>query len=410
MSKIKLSTNRLTIGVYIQLPYKWAEHPFLFNQFQIKDQQLIDVLHALNFKHVFYIPEKSAMAPLPPATEKRETEVTAEIKKFIDNLWQTKKAGIEEQKTFRRKLRECENKFMQSLARVRAINFKLENQANQSFEEARELVLSLIDRLKSWDSKVLHLLNKGKKEDNYNTHAYYVTILSLNLGRALALSEQEMLHLGLGALFHDIGKNRVPEKVLSNRPKITNSENNAYKMHVRYAMDKTSNIQDFPEVVTEIINQHHEFLDGTGFPKKLQGEQINLLTQVVTIANEYENMCNPRDRHPTRTPYHALSKLYKTRGEQLNQKILGLLVKELGIYPPSSIVQLCNKKYALVVSRSDESILQPNVLTYDEQTPANEAAIISLSDNDLKIESIILPSKLPDEVKEYFTLLSPESY
>ena len=82
MSKIKLSTDRLTIGLYIQLPCAWGGHPFLFSSFKIQDEEQIKVLQSLTFKHVIYIPEKSDSTPLPVSAEK-PVEVTTEEKKII---------------------------------------------------------------------------------------------------------------------------------------------------------------------------------------------------------------------------------------------------------------------------------------------------------------------------------------
>ncbi|PKF63132.1 HD family phosphohydrolase [Psychromonas sp. psych-6C06] len=402
MSKIKLSTDRLTIGLYIQLPCAWGGHPFLFNSFKIQDQQQIDVLQSLSFNHIIYFPEKSASVPLPANTEKKSHDIEPKDEDdYLDALWQEKQRRVEEQKAYLRNLRKSENQFKQSLSVVRAINLKLDNQATQALSDATDLISNITEKLNGCNSTVLHLMEEGQENDKYHSHVFHVAILSMILGKALALSEQELIYLGLGALFHDLGKLKIPKQILYNRPEVSSVENNYYKMHVRYAMDKINNIPDFPNTVTEIVSQHHEFLDGSGYPQKLKGDQINLLTQIVSIANEYDNMCNPTDKHPVRTPYHALSHLYKNRGSQLNKEILGLLVKELGIYPPGCIVQLCNEKYALVLSVSKENILQPNVMIYDPSIPKNDAAIISLSEKELKIEKVIIPSRLPENIREY---------
>jgi hypothetical protein len=88
--------------------------------------------------------------------------------------------------------------------------------------------------------------------------------------------------------------------------------------------------------------------------------------------------------------------------EQLNKKVLGLLIKELGIYPPGSIVQLSNAKYALVMGVCKEAILKPNVMLYDPSIPKSDAAIISLKkEKELKIEKVIVANKLPENIREY---------
>ena len=402
MSKIKLSTNRLTPGLYIKLPCSWSGHPFLFGSFKIQDQAQIHVLQSLDIKYVIFYPEKSDANPLPPQTNiEQETPAEEQKNDYLQALWTEKELRVEQQKLYLRNLRKSENHFKKSLAIVRAVNLKLDSQAPQALHDATELIVNITSKLNSDNSNVLHLMEEGKEGDKYHSHVFNVAILAMILGRALALSEQELIYLGLGALFHDLGKSKIPSNILRNKPQVSSAENNYYKMHVRYALDKINCIPNFPEVVTEIISQHHEYLDGSGYPQKLKAQQISLLTQIVTIADEYDNLCNPTDKHPVRTPYHALSHLYKNRNKQLNSKVLGLLIKELGIYPPGSIVQLSNQTYALVISVTKNNILQPNVLIYDPSIPKNNAPIIALSDTQLKIDKVILPSKLPENIQEY---------
>lgn len=402
MSKIKLSTNRLTPGLYIKLPCSWSGHPFLFGSFKIQDQAQINVLQSLDINYVIFYPEKSDANPLPPQAKiEQDTPEKEQKNDYLQALWTEKELRVEQQKRYLRNLRKSENHFKKSLAIVRAVNLKLNSQAPQALSDATELIVSITSKLNSDNSNVLHLMEEGKEGDKYHSHVFNVAILAMILGRALALSEQELIYLGLGALFHDLGKSKIPSHILRNKPQVSSAENNYYKMHVRYALDQINCIPNFPAVVTEIISQHHEYLDGSGYPQKLKAEKISLLTQIVTIADEYDNLCNPTDKHPARTPYHALSHLYKNRNKQLNSKVLGLLIKELGIYPPGSIVQLSNQTYALVISVTKNNILQPNVLIYDPAIPKNNAPIIELSDTQLKIDKVISASKLPENIKEY---------
>ncbi|MCG6201637.1 HD-GYP domain-containing protein [Psychromonas antarctica] len=402
MSRIKLSTDRLTTGLYIKLPCSWSEHPFLFGSFKIQEQEQVKVLQSLQFKHVLFYPDKSDGLPLPANTEKAETENKEEQKSdYLNTLWIEKEQRIEEQQVYIRNLKKCENDFKQSLTIVRSINLKLEKQASSALEDAKELITDITNKLNHRKNPILHLMEEGKEGDKYHSHVFHVAILSMLLGKALALSQQELIYLGLGALFHDMGISKIPTQILYNNPNITQAEKNYLKLHVRYGLDKISHIADFPAPASEIIAQHHEHLDGSGYPQGLSDQQISLLTQIVTIADEYDTLCNPSDKHPARTPSHALSFLYKNRKEQLNTKVLGLLIKELGIYPPGSIVQLCNQKLALVMSVSKDNILQPNVLIYDPAIPKNNAPIISLSKLNLKIEKVILPWKLPENIQEY---------
>ena len=402
MSKVKLPIDRLTIGLYIQLPCSWNQHPFLFSSFKIQDQKQISLLQSLALTYVIYVPSKSSSEPLSQAKPKIDNaQIEEDTSKYLEQLWQEKNQRVEQQKSYLRNMRECENQFNKSLSILRSVNLKVKNQGPQALRDAKEIVLRISDKLNSSDKAVLHLMEEGQEGDKYHHHVFHVAILAMILGKALNLHQQELIYLGLGALFHDIGKNRLPNQVIQNRPKVTPAENNLYKMHVRYSMEVALKIQDFPEPAKKIIAQHHEYLDGSGYPQRLKGAQINKLTQIVSVANEYANQCSPTDKSPARTPYHALSFLYKTKGEKLNKKILGLLIKELGVYPPGSIVQLNNEMYALVMSVCKENILCPNVMLYDPLIPKSEAVTVSLSEKKLTIDKVINPNKLPEKIRQY---------
>ncbi|MCW8996129.1 MAG: DUF3391 domain-containing protein [Psychromonas sp.] len=400
---MKLSTDRLTPGLYIKLPCSWDEHPFLLNSFQIQDEKQLKIVQSLNINHVIFFPEKSNASPLPSKALKTTKEDAPESDD-LKALWAEKEQSIEEQKLYIRDFKRCGNQFKKVLSAVRTINLRVINQGPQAVIEATKLIGEIAEKLNSSQNTVLHLMEEEHTEGyNYHNHVLHVAILSMILGKALALPEQDLIYLGLGALFHDLGLSKIPNQIIRNNPQITPVEKNYYKLHVRYTLDKIKNIPDLPQAVIDIISQHHEYLDGSGYPEKLRAEQISLLTQIVTIADKYDSLCNPSNKYPARTPYHALSHLYTNRSAQLNKKVLGLLIKELGIYPPGCIVQLCNQKYALVMSVTKSNILQPSVLIYDPAVPKKNAPIISLSKEKLKIEKVISASQLPADIREYLT-------
>jgi len=402
MSKIKISIDRITIGLYIQIPCAWNQHPFLFTSFKIQDQKQIQILQSLTLTYVIYMPRKSNNEPLMALSEQCEqSEVSEDLNIYLNELWQEKNKRVDKQKSYLRNLRECEHRFNQSLSIVRSINLKVQNQGTQAIEDAKDTITRITDKLNDSNKTVLHLMKEGQEGDKYHCHVFHVAILSILLGKALGLCKQDLIYLGLGALFHDVGKYKIPNQIINNRPEVTATETNVYKMHVHYSLDTIKHMPNFPEQAKEIIHQHHEYLDGSGYPQKLKNNEISLLTQIVTIANEYANLCSPTDKHPTRTPYHALSYLYKHKSEQLNKKILGLLVKELGVYPPGSIVQLSNEMYALVISVSKDNILSPNVMLYDPLIPKNEAIIVSLSEKKLTVNKAIHIHKLPERIQQY---------
>ena len=124
------------------------------------------------------------------------------------------------------------------------------------------------------------------------------------------------------------------------------------------------------ERTAEIILSHHELVDGSGYPKQLKGDNIDLLARIVCLVNTYDNLCNPIDINQAQTPYEALAHLFAHQRHQYDEVILKRMIKTLGIYPPGSMVQLSTGMYANVISGNVSHPLRPFVML-NETNKAN---------------------------------------
>lgn len=209
----------------------------------------------------------------------------------------------------------------------------------------------------------------------------------------------------MGALFHDIGKLKIPSQILRKTEPLTKPEQNLMAQHPRYGLELLSLASGFPEPAKRIVQYHHEYLDGSG-PQGLRGDQLDPLTQIVSLINEYDNLCHLQ----AKVPYSALGNLYKQRKAQFNTDHLGMLIRLMGIYPPGSVVQLSNGQVGLVMSVNASRLLYPAVLVYDPRIPRQEAAIIDLEQAELTIAKVIHPKRLPPAVFEYLNPRTRISY
>ncbi|MGF1689571.1 HD-GYP domain-containing protein [Photobacterium japonica] len=400
---IKLSIERLTEGLYIKLPLQWTDHPFLLNHFKIKDQQQIRLIKNLGVKYVYLIPEKSESQPLPPETP--QDDISEQESRFLEaqaeKLWQEKQGRITRLKNYKRKLQQCEKNFSRSMAQLRSVMGKVKSRPVTAVKEAEMLVEEMVDALLESDNVALHLMNDNKENEDIYCHSLNVTIMSMMLARSCGLSQADIKAIALGAMFHDMGKLKVPTAILRKTTPLTEPELNYLKLHTKYSVDLANLTTDFPDSAKPILAQHHEMLDGSGYPKQLKGDEIDLKAQLVAVVNSYDNLCHPQDPAKARIPYSALSHLFKNRREQYNNDYLALLIRLLGVYPPGSVVQLSNQQLGLVISVNADNLLHPNVLLYDPSVPSNEAPIIELGESNLRIEQAIAPSKLPEKVYAY---------
>ncbi|EGQ8068487.1 HD-GYP domain-containing protein [Vibrio parahaemolyticus] len=411
MAAIKLTVDRIQPGLHIRLPLKWNDHPFLLNSFKIKDQEQIEMIRHLGVKFVYFNPEQSDAEPLPVNQIQTDSTTSNEsLDLETQKLWQEKQKRIEKLSAYRRRVIQCEKEFERSLARMRSVMTKIRNRPTAAVDEAQLLIEDIVEKLMCDDNVTLHLMNgKNEFEDIY-FHSLNVAVIAMMIGRAKGYSAKQLKELSFAALFHDMGKIKIPTAILRKQVPLTEPETNYLKLHTKYGLDLANQIEGFPEPAKTVIAQHHELRDGSGYPEGLKGDEIDELAQIVIVANAFDNLCHTPIASEQKIPYTALSHLYKNCKHLYKEENLNILIKFMGVFPPGTVVQLSNNMVGLVISVNASNLLFPNVLIYDPSVPRTQAPIIELASKDLRIVNAIHPSKLPDKIKEYLNPRSRISY
>ncbi|NIY87749.1 HD-GYP domain-containing protein [Vibrio campbellii] len=410
MAAIKLTVDRIQPGLHIRLPLKWNDHPFLLNSFKIKDQEQVEMIRHLGVKFVYFNPDQSDASPLPANQPQAEVKQVHALDLEAQKLWQEKQKRIEKLSAYRRRVIQCEKEFERSLARMRSVMTKIRNRPADAVGEAKQLIDDIVEKLMCDDNVTLHLMNgKNEFEDIY-FHSLNVAVIAMMIGRAKGYSAPPLLSLSFPALFHDMGKIKIPTAILRKQVPLSEPESNYLKLHTKYGLDMANQIEGFPESAKTVIVQHHELRDGSGYPEGLKGDEIDELAQVIIVANAFDNLCHTPVAAEQKIPYTALSHLYKNCKHLYKEENLNILIKFMGVFPPGTVVQLSNNMVGLVISVNASHLLFPNVLVYDPAVPRTQAPIIDLASKDIKIVNAIHPSKLPEKIKEYLNPRSRISY
>lgn len=394
-----ISIDRLQPGVFISLEnIRWLDHPFLLNRFRITDAKQIKVLREMGLRTVEWDPGKSTIAPLPESTpHEEEVDFGGDALLSMLSDKRGRAARVSEQ---RERLARCERLFEQETGTIGQVLRDLNAQPNEAHGRARTVVDRLVGGLINTNSVAVHLVNLKSLEPGPAHHSMNVMVLSLLIGKVLGVEAEEMKALGLGALYHDIGKVEIPARVLRNASR-TPSEEQFYQSHVGYGIKNIVRVRDVAVAVKNVIACHHERWDGQGFPNKLAGLKIPKLARIVAIANRYDNLCNPFDLKTAKTPAEAVSHMFKQESGAFEPEILQAFVKALGVFPPGSFVTLTDGTVGLVVESNSKDLLRPLIMLYDASIPRSEALLLDLRDVDAKIDSAANPSTLPLEVVEY---------
>lgn len=413
MPEYKISVNQLRPGVFVRLENtNWFDHPFLFNKFKIKDEEHIALLRSLGIEELFCIPEKSDVLPLRPADQKKpapaESTKTKELSQdVIDHLWEIKKERTKRLREKKERIAQCEERFSSCIKTFDNILKGVLGGNFHSIEEALAFVEQLTHFFLNDRESTLHLMNVMDTSENTYSHPMNVAVLSMMVGKEAGLSAEEMTNLGIAALFHDIGKNRIPKKLLKKRGKLTKPEQDLLDQHCAFGAAMLSEIEPFPKGAITAIAHHHERMDGSGGPEHLRGDEINKLARIIAIADTYDNHCNKADPDHSLTPYLALSYMFGQQKQLFDVEILALFIRCLGVYPPGTVVELNNGAVGMVMSVNPKNQLNPSVVLYDSEVPKKEALIVDLADEpDLRVEKSIRLAHLSKEVLDY---LSPRA-
>jgi putative nucleotidyltransferase with HDIG domain len=270
----------------------------------------------------------------------------------------------------------------------------------QARQDTEALSRALLDKLLVDGEMCIRLMNT-QTGDRAAAHGLNVAIIALLMGRSFGLGEAEMMDLGVGAMLHDVGKLELPERVRHFEDAFSSAETQAYRDHVTLGA-KLGRSMGLTDGALQVLSEHHEHADGSGFPKHMSGDRISQAARIVALVNRYDNLCNPAQLSRALTPHEAVSLLFAQNRSRFDATILNAFIRMMGVYPAGSVVQLTDDRYALVVGANSSRPLKPRVLVHDPRMPRDEALHLDLeSALDLGIRRSLSPSKLPPAALAY---------
>lgn len=419
MTELKITCQQVKIGYAIKLPCGWLKHPFLSSQLVVENQQQIDIINSLKLEFVYFYPEQSVKAPAAPASTAKATEPdeptddaanTASLAEAMQQLQQDKAQRIEAGKVRRQALQRTEKAYEQSIGSVKDCLKQLQSRPIEAVEQAQVLINGMADSICNAESLMIQLIgNKKAEQQDTHTHSLNVAVLSMLLGQRIGHPAQEVELLGMGALFHDLGKVRIPMQIQRKKDVLSKAEQGLMRMHPKYGLDLVKLIDVFPSGAKAMISQHHENYRGTGYPQGLVGDAIDPLAQIVGLVNHFDNLCHPVDESKALSPHHALSFMFGPSRDLYRKDLLEVFIRLMGIYPPGSLVQLSDGRSGMVLATNADNLAKPQVLCYDPDVPSLEAPIIHL-DERVSIVKAVNSKQLSPEILHYLNPSSQQSY
>lgn len=331
-----------------------------------------------------------------------ETLIGRLVKRGVEKIWVKENTELSdyEKQTY------LDNSYTKLLKNTISILIKGRDNEKIDIESLGINVKQILDSL-NFDSDILLNLITLKEEDDYLfTHSVNVSFLSMMMGITLNLSDKELRILGTGALLHDIGLLDIPTKIRNSQNSLNDEETRLLRQHPSLGATK---LMDYDELDVESINiiyQHHERCDGSGYPEKLMGAQISKMAKIVAIADSYEAMTHDRAYRKKYTGYQAMKNLLPLSDSLYDTLYLQTFLQFMPIFPIGSLVLLNNRAIGKVMG-SGSNVFRPIVeLVYDsEGKPFKESKKIDLS----RIKNSLLYVTRVMTMDEVMDLIMPNS-
>ncbi len=231
--------------------------------------------------------------------------------------------------------------------------------AQQIFDAAAEnrplevdpLVGSIKGVLKSFkngDQLLTEAVRQRSAGQSWAQRAANGAVLSMRLGFEIDYDERHNLGLGLCALMHDVGMLKVPEEILKSS-KLTPQQLETLRNHPNESKKIAEGFGKDLAWIGAIVVQVHERYDGSGYPKKLKGEEIHEFARIIGLADTYEAMAHPRADRAARVVYIALNEIIDMRNKFFDPQLIKALIRIVSIFPLGSLVKLNNGAIGRVV-------------------------------------------------------------
>jgi len=361
----KIHVSGLQIGMYVsKLDVDWLDTPFLYQGFLIGS---VDDIYQLEryCEHVWIDRARHKESHRPQALNKP--------------LPPKKKSSYVNKVPMSQEYGQSHAVFAASRHKIKSLLEDITLGKAIDTEGAKKMVRNCLASVLRNPNAMLWM-SKIRGADEYTSeHCLNVCILAIAFGRHLDKNEDELEALGLCGLLHDVGKMRVPKKILHKSGKLTPKEWKIIQTHAVHGRNLLMSSMDLGQTV-DVAYSHHERIDGKGYPRYLEAHQISEYAKIVAIVDAYDAMTAKRCYSEAITPSAAIRNIYNDRGAHFDERLALQFIKTIGLYPPGCIVELADGSVGIVLERHSRFQHLPRILMIlDQDKKPMQKSIIDLS-------------------------------
>lgn len=251
-------------------------------------------------------------------------------------------------------------------------------QEESYFYNIGKMVEDIMTDILRKEELVLALVDIRSSDNHVYAHSVNVAVISLMLGIAFKLPKKRLEALCTGALLHDIGKAYLPKEIINKKGEPTEAEKTIMKAHPRLGYKYLSSTYNISALSKIIVLQHHENVDGTGYPDGLKKDKIMDLSLIVSIADAYDNLSTNTNGREAMFPSDILEYLMSNAGTKFDYNMVNVFCRIVIPFPKGTIVELSTGEIAVVEETKPNFPLRPIVKIIKSKRSGRENMIIDL--------------------------------
>jgi HD-GYP domain-containing protein (c-di-GMP phosphodiesterase class II) len=358
----KISIDRLQPGMFVH-DLNWSSNSghLIHGHFSVADEPQIAALRELGVRELYIDTVLGDDAREAPTMQDVRSGLEAQLLEIGQGAENNFSRDVHEEIEQARSVHESATLFVGNLmSQVRT--GALEDVGHELLDLAQGLNLSV-----SRNPHALISLAQVRDRDDYTfLHSVGSAILMGAFCRTLHLGGEAGRHLVIGALLHDVGKMRVDNAILNKPGCLTAEEFEHIKQHVRFGEEILAEQPLLAETSLMVARQHHERLDGTGYPRGLDEREISHFGQMAAIVDVYDALTSERVYHSAMEPVEVILKLLEWSGQHLNGELVQHFIRTVGAFPDGTLVRLASGRLAQVIRQGVGGGVRPVVrMVYD---------------------------------------------
>ncbi len=221
-----------------------------------------------------------------------------------------------------------------------------------------------------------------KISDEYTfKHSVDVATMSMIVAKKYGLNEREVYEIGISGLLHDVGKSKIPNEILNKAGKLTDEEFAMMKQHSLFGYGILKDKEDLSNPIKMGVLQHHEKINGRGYPMSVAGDKINLFARIISVSDIYDALVTERPYKKPFSPRDAVE-MIMSMTEELDISVMRSFLESVILYPVGTDVELSTGEKARVIENNPKYVLRPKVMglktgkTYDLADISNASIVI----------------------------------